>query len=131
MKYQYHVDGTLPTSDEIFVFGSNLAGRHGAGAAKVATKFGAVYGVGYGLAGNSFAIPTKDIVLDVLPLPTIQAFVDDFLKFARMTFNTQKFFMTRIGCGLAGYYDEQIAPMFRGAPVNINFPENWKPFLED
>jgi len=60
----YHQDGTLPTNSEIFVFGSNLAGRHGAGAAKIANRlYGAIYGAGVGPMGNSYAIPTKTTIL--------------------------------------------------------------------
>lgn len=115
---------------KIFVFGSNLAGRHGAGAARDAVRFhGAIYGLGTGLQGSSYAIPTKGLRMEVLPLPEIKKHVDTFIEFARrhqeMTFK-----VTRIGCGLAGYVDAQIAPMFVGAPENVEFFEpswkNWK-----
>lgn len=110
----------------IFVFGSNLAGRHGKGAALFARyNHGAVYGCGVGLQGQSYAIPTKDEYLRTLLLETIQGYVRTFLAFANenqwMTFN-----VTRIGCGLAGYTDHQIAPMFQGASLNCNLPENWR-----
>lgn len=110
---------------EIFVFGSNLAGRHGKGAALEARlKHGAIYGQGNGLQGQSYAIPTKDVYLRSLPLETIQFYVDVFIGIAKerpeLTFN-----VTRIGCGLAGYTDSQIAPMFKGAPINCNLPEGW------
>lgn len=113
---------------DIFVFGSNLAGRHGKGAALFAKQHhGAVYGQGLGLQGNSYAIPTKDHQIQTLPLSDIGFYVRDFLWYARehpeMTFN-----VTRIGCGLAGYTDAQIAPMFRGAPSNCNLPEGWRDF---
>lgn len=129
--YQYHADGTLPQGDEIFVFGSNEAGRHGAGAAKQAISFGAIYGCGYGLQGRSYAIPTKDENIRVLPLSEIEDYVNIFLAEAWISLGKTKYFMTRIGCGLAGYTDDQIAPLFRCAPTNINFPQNWKPYLED
>jgi hypothetical protein len=111
---------------EIFVFGSNLAGRHGAGAALFAYRnHGAKYGHGIGLQGSSYAIPTKDFSIKTLPLDMISKHVDKFLKFVHehqgMTFN-----VTRIGCGLAGYADSQIAPMFKGAPMNCNLPEGWR-----
>ena len=110
----------------IFVFGSNLAGRHGKGAALTArTYHGAVYGVGKGRTGSSYAIPTKDGKLQSLPLSRIKGFVDDFLQYARdnpdLTFE-----VTRVGCGLAGYKDREIAPMFAAAPSNCILPLEWK-----
>ncbi len=113
-------------SNEIFVFGSNLAGRHGKGAALFARQnHGAVYGQGEGPQGNSYAIPTKGEQLQVLPLEVITLYVDEFIAYAgrhpQKTFN-----VTRIGCGLAGYTDAQIAPMFKGAPINCNLPEGWR-----
>ena len=110
----------------VFVFGSNLAGRHGRGAALDAKlKHGAVYGVGEGLSGQSYAIPTKDERLRTRPLPAIRESVERFMKFAadhpEMTFQ-----VTRVGCGLAGYRDEDIAPMFAGAPGNCLLPEGWR-----
>lgn len=113
---------------QIFVFGSNLAGRHGKGAALEARlKHGAKYGVGRGRTGDSYAIPTKDEMLNVLPLTTIHMQVVLFMAYAKahpqLTFN-----VTRIGCGLAGYIDSQIAPMFKGAPINCNLPEGWRDY---
>lgn len=111
---------------EIFVFGSNLAGRHGKGAALFARhNHGAVYGCGTGLQGQSYAIPTKDKYLRVMPLEDIKAHVDLFIAFATEN-QWMKFNVTRIGCGLAGYQDHQIAPMFKGAPINCNLPEGWR-----
>jgi len=109
----------------IFVFGSNLAGRHGKGAALYAKQnCGAIYGQGYGLQGLSFAIPTKDTSLKPLSLNKIEHYINLFIKFAKenqqYTFN-----LTRIGCGLAGYTDNQIAPMFKNTPPNIIKPKNW------
>lgn len=110
----------------VFVFGSNLAGRHGKGAALCAMKdHGAIYGRGIGPQGHSYAIPTKDGSLVTLPLFTINLYVDVFKRFAlerpEKTFN-----VTRIGCGLAGYTDSDIAPMFMDAPINCNLPEGWR-----
>jgi len=111
--------------NEVFVFGSNLAGRHGAGAALTAKDvFGAEPGIGYGPTGRCFAIPTKDYQLRSLPLQIIGAFVADFLKYARANKNTW-FVVTPIGCGLAGYKPEQIAPMFLGKPLNVILPEEF------
>lgn len=102
----------------IFVFGSNLAGRHGKGAALEARqKYNAEYGVGVGRTGNAYAIPTKGHRLEVLALDTIKRYVDNFLVYARQNPELQ-FKVTAIGCGLAGYTPEQIAPMFKGYPEN-------------
>ncbi len=131
-KYNYHQDGTKPTNpDAIFVFGSNLAGRHGAGAAKAALDYyGAVYGVGEGITGRSYALPTVDRNINTLPLLVIKRAVSNFLHYAKEN-QGMEFFMTRVGCVLAGYSNEIIAPMFKGAPDNINFPIEWKQFLEE
>lgn len=98
--------------NQVFVFGSNLRGVHGAGAAKQAMKWGAKYGQGYGLQGQTFAIPTKDWDIKSLSLNQIQVYVDRFIKFAK-TYDTLDFLVTKIGCGLAGYEIEDIAPMFK------------------
>lgn len=109
----------------IFVFGSNLAGRHGKGAAQFAMHHhGAVYGVGVGRTGHSYAIPTKDAKIRTLPLDQIQRYVSEFLVYASEHPELQ-FEVTRIGCGLAGYQDHQIGPMFIGAPVNCQLPSAW------
>lgn len=110
----------------IFVFGSNLAGRHGKGAALHAKLHcGAVYGVGVGRTGGSYAIPTKDEYIKTLPLSIIAQHVADFITYARS--NPELIFkVTRIGCGLAGYSDQEIAPMFDGATANCHLPEGWR-----
>lgn len=114
---------------EIFVFGSNLAGRHGAGAAKYAREsHGAVYGVGFGLTGTSFAIPTKDRDIRTLPLAEIARYVDMFKRFAT-NFPDLTFRLTPIGCGLAGYKPAQIAPMFYDAPPNVIMPPEFAAVL--
>lgn len=106
----------------IFVFGSNLAGRHGKGAALFAVKNrGAIYGQGVGRQGNSYAIPTKDEKLQTLPLETIKFFVDQFIAYAE-DHPEEEFQLTPIGCGLAGYIPAQIAPMFKHAPINVRIP---------
>lgn len=94
--------------NEIFVFGSNEAGIHGGGAAKIAReKFGAIYGVPFGLMGQSFAIPTKDENLKTLLLSNIQNYLVSFIKFA-IDSPQLKFYLTKIGCGLAGYTTNDI-----------------------
>lgn len=109
---------------EIFVFGSNLAGRHGKGAALEARqKWGAIYGQGEGLQGRSYAIPTKDANLRTLPLDTIAQAVVRFLEFA-LSRPDLRFTVTPIGCGLAGYKPADIAWMFDApCPHNVDLPE--------
>ncbi len=110
----------------IFVFGSNLAGRHGATSALTARcHYGAVYGVGVGRTGHAYAIPTKDHRLKVLPLDVVAEYVKDFLQYAT-NHPELEFFVVKIGCGLAGYKEEQIAPMFEGAPSNCILPNGWR-----
>lgn len=113
--------------NQIFVFGSNLAGRHEAGAAKYAfDNFGAVWGQGVGLQGRSYAIPTMQG-----PVDSIKPYVDDFLDFAR-DHPEMEFLVTRIGCGIAGFTDEQIAPLFRHAChyYNVRLPESFIRILQ-
>lgn len=110
----------------IFVFGSNLAGRHGKGAALYARlHHGAIYGQGSGLQGNSYAIPTKDQWLNTLPLKTIEFHIDTFKTFAMMHPEMQ-FELTPIGCGLAGYTQDQIGPLFKTLPKNVIPSSHWK-----
>ena len=109
-------------ADEIFVFGSNLAGMHGGGAAYVAyRKFGAVMGRGVGLQGQSYAIPTMQGGVE-----TIKPYVDEFISFAK-AHPAFFFYVTRIGCGIAGFTDGEIAPLFAEAmdAVNICLPESF------
>ncbi len=123
---------TNPSNSLIFVFGSNLAGRHGKGAALYAFKHkGAQLGEGEGHFGNSYALPTKNYHLKVLPLDAIAEHVKDFLAYARGN-PDMKFFVTRVGCGLpgnsgpfSGYKDEDIAPLFTGYPSNVDLPAFW------
>ena len=116
------------TPAPIFVFGSNLSGIHGAGAARFALQHhGAIWGNGKGLQGNSYGIPTKDESIETLPLIVINVYVGEFLEFAEA--NEEMIFqVTRIGCGLAGYKNEDIAPMFKDAPFNCILPEEWIPW---
>ena len=107
---------------EIFVFGSNLRGMHGGGAALVAyRKFGAVMGQGVGLQGQSYAIPTMQGGVE-----TIRPYVDEFILFARQN-PSLTFLVTRIGCGIAGFRDEEIAPLFAAAHdlQNVVLPPGW------
>lgn len=105
--------------NEIFVFGSNLAGRHGAGAARYAVdRFGAVYGQACGLQGQSYALPTKSKYLITLSLKEIRKYVKEFLQFAKDNPDLN-FLVTEIGCGLAGYSPKEIAPLFKPEIYNL------------
>lgn len=121
----------MTQSKEIFVFGSNLAGRHGKGAALTARKkWGAVYGEAIGRTGDAYAIPTKDQNLNVLDLDDIELFIHDFVRYAKKNPDLT-FKVTNVGCGLAGYKPEQIAPMFSGSPDNCIFSEEFKPYIKE
>ena len=109
----------------VFVFGSNLAGRHGAGAAKTALReYGAVYGQGWGRQGRSYAIPTKDENLKTLPLCAIQGWCWAFIEHAKAN-PQERFYVTPVGTGLAGYSKDQIAPFFTNMPMNCTYAETW------
>ena len=108
--------------NEIFVFGSNLKGMHGGGAAYIAyRKFGAIMGQGVGLQGQSYAIPTMQGGVE-----TIRPYVDEFIAFAK-EHPELTFLVTRIGCGIAGFSDNDISPLFKEAHdvENIVLPPNW------
>lgn len=115
----------------IFVFGSNLAGIHGAGSAKEAhANWGAVWGVGKGRTGRAYAIPTKsEPYKPSLPIEDIEQFVGDFKEYAA-AHPELEFHCVRIGCGKAGYNDQQMAPLFRGAPANVFLPFEFNFVLE-
>jgi hypothetical protein len=100
-------------SDEVFVFGSNLHGHHGGGAARAAVnKFGAIWGQGVGLQGQTYAIPTMQGGVE-----TISPYIDEFISFAKQH-PELIFLVTRIGCGIAGFSDRDIAPLFFSA-INL------------
>lgn len=110
----------------IFTFGSNSAGRHGKGAALDAVRLhGAIHGQGEGRQGYAYGIPTKDAALATLPLSMIREGVGRFLWYAEMH-PELTFQLTPIGCGLAGYKPEQIAPMFKDSPANVILPEEFR-----
>ena len=111
--------------NEIFVFGSNLAGIHGAGAARLAFDcFGAVWGIGIGHQGKTYALPTKDKDIDTLPLTEIKKYVDQFLEYAE-DHPEFTFLVTKVGCGLAGWSIEDIAPLFSEVPTNVVLPRDF------
>lgn len=107
---------------EVFVFGSNKEGMHGGGAAYIAFKeFGAEWGVGIGMTGHCYAIPTMDGSIDI-----IRRHVDDFTAYAR-EHPELTFLVTRIGCGIAGWHDSEIAPLFEevSALDNVALPQEF------
>ncbi|MBR1627588.1 MAG: hypothetical protein IJ681_10665 [Bacteroidales bacterium] len=113
--------------DEVFVFGSNLQGAHGGGAARVALdKFGAKWGQGVGLQGQSYGIPTMHGGVEA-----IKPYVDEFIEFARQH-KELFFYVTRIGCGIAGFEDNEIAPLFKEAlgENNICLPKSFVEILQ-
>lgn len=114
-------------ANEIFVFGSNLEGSHGGGAAAIAVKrFGAIWGQGVGLQGQSYGIPTMHGGVS-----TIKPYVDEFIEFAK---NNPKFdfLVTRIGCGIAGFREEEMAPLFAEATSleNVYLPKSFWEIIE-
>jgi len=112
---------------EIFVFGSNLSGRHGKFAAKLALNFGAVWGQAAGLQGNSYGIPTKNhSITKTLPIDEIKPYVDKFIAVARENSHLT-FLVTQVGCGAAGYKPKDIAPLFQEAfgVENIHLPKSF------
>lgn len=130
--YNYHnetVVTALP-QDQVFVFGSNLAGKHHGNAAKTAQQyFGALEGVGRGWSGQSFAIATLNEHLQPMPLSQIEHYIDDF-KIYTKNHPQQTYFITAVGCGGAGYSAKDIAPLFSGISDNVILPLSFKDFLE-
>ena len=114
--------------DDIFVFGSNLQGFHSGGAARTAyRRFGAVWGQGVGPQGQSYAIPTMfDSVEKIKP------YVDQFIDLAR-EWDQNTFYVTRIGCGIAGFTDRQIAPLFKDALklYNVRLPKSFVDIIKE
>ena len=127
MKTQFTPDYiTELKENEIFVFGSNLQGMHGGGAARLAyEKFGAIWGQGVGLQGQSYGIPTMHGGVDA-----IKPYVDEFIEFAK-SHPELTFLVTRIGCGIAGFRDEEIAPLFKECieMVNVCLPRSFHSIL--
>lgn len=107
------------SENEVFVFGSNLSGRHGKGAAKTALGWGTKYGQASGIQGRTYGIPTKDAsIRRTLSIEEIKPFVDDFIEWAKYH-SGNIFYVTEIGCGLAGLKPKEIAPLFKDA-VNVD-----------
>ena len=119
------------TNGMIFVFGSNLSGIHGAGAAAYArARKGAIMGQGIGLQGQSYALPTKGLKISFMPLEKVEVHIDAFKDFA-MDHPELDFQVTQVACGLAGFTKEQIAPLFKSSPSNCYFDMEWQPLLGD
>jgi len=118
--------------NQIFVYGANSGGRHGAGAAKLALRWGAKMGE-YGLNGQTYGIPTKDHNIRTLPLDKIQVHVNDFLATA-FSHPEYEFLVTAVGTGLAGYHAKDIAPLFKtvkttGVFENVILPEEFYKYI--
>lgn len=135
----FHQDMTHPENrrDWVWVFGSNLKGVHGAGAARVALdEYGAKMGQGVGFQGRSYAIPTKNKEIKTLALDVIRSYVDDFFDYVDVAGDGKRYWITSIGCGLAGFKEFQIAPMFQSNILereyissDLSFPHEWQPFI--
>lgn len=126
---------TIIAQEPVFVFGSNELGIHGGGAARIAAdQFGAIYHQGFGPQGNTFAIPTCSKPTGQpnykIALEKVAYYVDCFVLWAKRN-NTRSFKVTQIGCGLAGWTKEEIAPLFKSAPDNCSFDTDWEPILGD
>jgi hypothetical protein len=116
---------------EVFVFGTDLAGRHTSGDALVALReHGAQYGRAVGLQGRSYAIPVRNEEGMLLPLPVIARYIDAFLRFATI-YRQTTFLVTRVGCGRGAYRDQEIAPLFANAPPNCRLPRSWQRYLAE
>jgi hypothetical protein len=135
MTRTYHIDGTLPENDEIFVFGSNDKGYHSLGAALIAAqKFGAIRYQAEGRQGNSYGIVTRwwhDGFKRMFTLPNevIATCIEEFCEYT-LDHPELRFFVTAVACGHAGYRAELIAPYFKDA-INCSFPEDWENYLEE
>lgn len=119
--------------DKIFVFGSNTEGKHGKGAALYAKQYcGAIYGQSKGLQGNSYAIITKDLKkgLRSVSIDFIKNQINEFIEFANNRPHLE-FYVTEIGCGLAGFKISEIAPLFKVISSNIELNQNFKNYLDE
>ena len=128
---KWHDDGKLPANGEIFVFGSNMLGHHIGGAANEALKHGACWGVALGLFEKSYAIATLDEKFGKLSLETIRQQVELLRRSLDDYYVDNGVFVTRIGCGIAGFKDEEIAPMFKWATEYgfFSLPEPWRKYF--
>jgi hypothetical protein len=129
-RLKFHPDFTIPKGDDwIWVFGSDAVGRSAKGDAKVAhVNFKASYGVGSGLTGKAYAIPTKDKHLSPLPLAEVAVAIGVFLDYAR-THPKLRFFVSRADFAACGHPAEELGPLFALASVNCSLPNAWRHFL--
>ena len=131
--YRYHPEekiAALP-EDQVFVFGSDLAGEHRGRAAQTALqKFGALYGVGRGWSGQSFAIPTRNAHNQNMPISQIAHYIDDFKTYT-LNHPKQTYFVTAVGCGTTGFAISEIAPLFQGISNNVILPQRFAAYLTD
>ncbi len=121
-----HLHG--PDDERVFVFGSNLLGIHGAGAAWYASqKLGAEFGIGEGLTGRTYALPTCYRPGEPVTLEELAVYVDNFLRFAEQHPET-RFFVSAVGCGIAGFSEEEVSYIFQelGTPDNCDLPPGWR-----
>jgi hypothetical protein len=126
MTFKFHDENVIPTGDWIYVFSSNLAGKHAKGKARIArVNFRAEFGVAEGRTSNAYAIPTHDKHLAALPLDSIKAAIEAFMRYAHENQNLN-FFVTRIGCEDSPYGDELMGQLFANAPKNCSLPRCWK-----
>ena len=132
----FHIDGTAPKDGQIFVFGSNLSGFHYGGAARAAHEhFGAEWGQGIGFSGQSYALPTLgEFAESSLSIEEIEGHVEDFADFVRQN-QDMRFFVTRVGCVIAGFSDAVIAPIFEkhlhDQMDRVTIAESWAPFFSE
>jgi hypothetical protein len=128
MTFKFHDENVIPTGNWIYVFSSNLAGKHAKGKARIArVNFRAEFGVAEGRTCNAYAIPTHDTHLAALSLTSINAAIEAFLRYAHENRNLN-FFVTRIGCEDTPFGDEQIGQLFANAPENCSLPRSWKTY---
>ena len=126
MTFKFHDENVIPTGDWIYVFSSNLAGKHAKGKARIARmNFRAEFGVAEGRTANAYAIPTHDKHLVPLSIDSIKAAIEAFLRYANEN-KKLNFFVTRIGCEDSPFGDEQMGQLFANAPENCSLPRCWK-----
>lgn len=129
MTIQFHQDNILPSGAWTYVFGSNLAGKHARGTARIArVNFRADFGCGLGPTGHAYALATHGSNLKALALATVEQHILSFLRHARAN-PTQDFFITRVGCENGDFQDDQIGPLFASAPDNCSLPDRWKIYV--
>lgn len=129
MTIRFHNENILPTGTWTYVFGSNLAGKHARGTARIArVNFRADFGCGLGPTGHAYALATHSGHGKPLELSVVEQHVAAFLDYARMH-PKQDFFVTRIGCDHGEFTDDQIGPLFAHTPANCSLPERWKLYL--